>query len=575
MVGFDLSEVLVKSGLSSLSHKIQELQYELSIQTVGYLGNIQNMKSGTRPEKGQYITSLPGVNDVCTFMNEAIMRENNDASMYLSKIYSDHAFQILVASGYIPIAWLEKTYPEDAPVRFNTIKNLWDAMLTDYAGISIRRDFIYTRFRTIGMLTCRTEGYEKEKLLYFLIPNNQPDLEFLKSWISQNSIHEVLVLTEAEYAAKVVDQNYDFLFKFDKIVDPYKGITFRISTEIKATIPTYLAEIGCDTMCCFPEKESSDKYMVDSNRLIIKEFQKGDSIQFAVSAPANYTIDYICLNGIPHFFGTADLDAAGIMITKSDNGIITNYNKFIVTVSGIRESTKIYVDACEDLTGKTSVRNMISKDKSSVEFDGDITKVRIQFNHPFIFFNKEKVKIYARKDETAFEELVGAVEVLVDGYHMVEKRAVFGNVYFNMSSDATYNNRVTPERPMDGPDNPDPMKRRDNPYVVHYLPRYMSPFAQNVATEVGPESRAILFNVSESGAIVLVFEGYTDYKYFRVTFEDRAMVAVYRITGSSSNDLDVIPVIEDYVFERPITEEDNGIDTTDDLDDGENITDDF
>jgi len=603
MVGFDLSEILVSSGLSVSSTQIQDLLYHLSMQTSGYLANVQNMRSGVKPSEGQYVSNLPSAELTANFVNQTILREQDDANIYLSKIYSDQIFQVMVASGYIPVAWLQKTYPFDADVMFNVIKNLWDAMLTDYAGMKTRRDLIYTHFKSFGMFTCRMPGYENDKLLYFVMPHSQADASFLTRWIADNKIHEVLVLDDQNYAAKLVDKNYNFLFKFDKIVDVYKGITFRVSTELKATVPVYMAQIGCDHMCYFPDKKDSDNYIVTSNRFNIQEFQRGESIQVTVALPTNYQISFVCINGVPHFFGTADMEAAGIMLTEIDSGLVTSYKTVNVTISGLRESSKIYIDACEDLTGKRTTKKMISTVHSMVEFGEEDTKIRVTFNQPFIFFNTEKVKVYARKNEDSDEELIESVDVLVDGFQLVEKQMVFGEAYLDKTSlaDDLLLNMERPSEPLygtpqtnnsskmgymlgqfglplDSPSNPDPMKRHDNPYIISHLPKTGSPqYRQNASMEAGPESRAILFNVNEAGSIIITFDGYTNYKYFRVTFDDRAMIVVYRVAGSQ-NDIDVIPVVEDYLITNPNyveeTEEDNtATGDTDENSDGESTGD--
>ena len=125
---------------------------------------------------------------------------------------------------------------------------------------------------------------------------------------------------------------------------------------------------------------------------------------------------------------------------------------------------------------------------------------------------------------------------------------------------------------MDGPGNPVPTMARDNPYIIHFL---KPPYANiNTPKEPTPETRAILYGVNECGHIIITFDGYTDYKFFRVTFDERAMVATYKAAGNS-HDIDIIPVIEDFFARNPAikdedTEESGGDDKGDGSDeDGE------
>ena len=108
------------------------------------------------------------------------------------------------------------------------------------------------------------------------------------------------------------------------------------------------------------------------------------------------------------------------------------------------------------------------------------------------------------------------------------------------------------EPPLDSPWNPDPTKKHDNPFIISWLP---SPAKrarrlQNEVSDVSPEARVILFNVTECGNIIITFDGYTDYKFFRVAFESRAMVAVLKVAGHV-DDIDIVPVIEDFEVVNP------------------------
>ena len=105
MVTFDLTDVLNKSGLTIKSKEIQELLYQLSTQSASYMSNVYNLRTGKVPSKGALLSDQ-GNEYVANFVSEVIINEQNNADIYLSNMYTDTVFQVLVATGYIPVAWL-------------------------------------------------------------------------------------------------------------------------------------------------------------------------------------------------------------------------------------------------------------------------------------------------------------------------------------------------------------------------------------------------------------------------------------------------------------------------------------
>lgn len=543
MIGFDLSEILMQSGYTVSTNKIKDLLYQLSVQTSGYVSKLLDMRDGEKPGEGQFISHLPTADATKQFVFDAILREQNNADIHMSEVYSDNAFQMLIASGYIPLGWLHKNCPENASALLNDLKTSWNMIVSDYAGMSTRRFLIYTRIYSFGMFTQKVVGHEKPRLMYFLVPINQTDSEFLLEWVSENHIRNIMVMSEKEYSEYLVNHNYKFLFKFDKVVDPFHGVIFRISSKLKETVPGYLINIGCDRMCFFPMKKDAPNYAITSNRYMAKEIRRGETVDFTVSLPVGYAIGLVSINGISYFPGTANMDAAGIQIVESDANMITGYKMYDVSVSGIRENSKVFVDACEDLTGKRTTKKMISKQRSTLTLGDEDASINLVFKNPFVFLNTNKVKVYAQKDDMSDWELVGARDILLDGHKYVERKAVFGETVFPREHKGAMD---VFDHKHEGFHAHYTNGSRPNPNITY---RYPHPYG-GTPTEINPEARAILYGVTECGSIIISFDGYTDYKYFKVTFDDRAMIACLKVAGVM-DDVDVIPVIEDFIAINP------------------------
>ena len=284
--------------------------------------------------------------------------------------------------------------------------------------------------------------------------------------------------------------------------------------------------------------------------------------------PNNHTVSFVTINGVPYFIGTANATAAGISVVETEVQMSTGYRTFDVLVSGITEPASIFIDACEDFTGRSTSKKVISRVNSKLIVTDDDITIHLVFNRPFIFFDTSKVEVYARKDEYSEEELIESIQVVGDGYQYVERKATFGELTTQIPTSenscvcGAFNSQLGINgQPLDGvmlPGHHYGQEKdchpyhRDNPHVIHFL---KPPYAQlNTPKEETAETRAILYGVNECGHIIISFDGYTGYKFFRVTFKDRAMVMTYKIAGSTC-DTDIIPVIEDFFAKNPLIED--------------------
>lgn len=482
--------------------------------------------------------------------------------------------QLMVASGYIPLAWIYNNYPEQANTIRKWIIDLWYMML-DINNLS-SSDKLLPFLKSFGMLTVRMDGHSKEKLMYFVIAEDTPSCKaHLEQVVNKYHIHDLLVLNNNEYSAYLVDMNYTFLFKFDKIVTMNIGTTFKFTSELIKRVPTLLAQIGCNGEGILTGFDTNSEDEVVNPMYIKKEFLQGQTIQFTVSVASNKRIGYICINGVPYFNGTSEMDGAGILITEGKT-LVTSYKEYTITISGLNDSSKIYVQTCADWTGKSSYDKMISTEFSKVEFGEDYTRINIVFNNPFIFLDENKIKVYGKKDDESEEELIENFGIIITNNHLVENKATFGYVS-NTKKSTGYIGSVDFMDIYSGEREKYHHHHWDNGLrimpvdVVNYLPgRHRPPIpnphlkkpyptgskvGQNVIKEALPSAIAMLYYVNECGSLMITFNGYSDYKYFRVAFEDRAMITSYRVPSAIDYSVLVIPVIEDFNIVRPDNEE--------------------
>jgi hypothetical protein len=109
---------------------------------------------------------------------------------------------------------------------------------------------------------------------------------------------------------------------------------------------------------------------------------------------------------------------------------------------------------------------------------------------------------------------------------------------------------------------------RNNPYVRSYPPR-PNHVPQNVPMEGRPNSRAILYTVSECGNVLITISGYTDYQYIILKIDNRAMVVSRKVPGTSTT-IDVIPSAQSpIVFTNTSLVADEGTTETPDTNTGE------
>lgn len=559
MVSFDLTDILNDLGMPVDLKTIQEFRYSLQKDIQQFVGNVSNLTVGLTPSEGVSISNLPEASFIRDFINNALIAEASPANVYCSAMYRNHVFSLLSSIGYIPLGWIYQTAGnvKTAQCILRELHRTWDFIINDYSGDTIMQaDLVYTKSKSFGLMVKDTT-MGKKKILWYLVTSNQQDCDFIQLLAQRSKIVNLVVYNENDYEKAVVESTNRFLFQFDRIIDAYMGVVFKSKVDLKSSIPTYLAMIGCDKMCMIePGADRSDYQMVTS-QYVAKEYKRSQPIEVTVRVPSGYIIDFVSLDGTPYFIDTFAMAAAGIEVVQMDSTILTGYNTYKVTVSGQNRSVRIYVDACQDYTEVGFSRQVISSTKTKVTIGDTGVTFSIGFNFPFIFFDTDKVHVFAQKDDETPEEEVLIKQVLIGDRTYVEKCATFGVT----SSSGTYpivddeNNAVEcplPHMPSCGYPYPHihhehPYgKYRENPNVIHCLPPYTQHVGNGVSgsMDTTPEARVMMFNVSESGSIIVTFDGYTDYKYFRVTFDDRATI-IYVVSD------EVIPVIEDVKFTNP------------------------
>lgn len=575
MVSFDLTEILNNSNISVDLRTVQDFTYALQKDIQTFMGNIPNLTVGLSPDEGVSIPNLPEAASIRSFITNALVMETTTLNIHCSQVYRDHVFETLIATGYIPIGWICQNAGNllDAQGILDKLRNTWNLVISDYLGCHAQRDLIYTKAKAFGLMVKDTT-MGKKKLLWYLVTTNQQDCDFVQFWSRDNKIHNLVAYNENDYEKAVVDSTNRFLLHFDRIMDPYAGVVFRAKLNIKNSIPTYLAMIGCDLMCVIDPGADRSDYQMITTQYVVKEYKRSQAIETTVRVPSDFTIDFVALNGTPYFVDTYAMAAAGIEVIPMDTTTLTGYHTYKVIVSGQDRTTQIYIDACQDFTGIGFSRQMISTAKSTITVGDTGIALNVVFNFPFIFFNTDKIHVFARKDDESKEEEVMIKQVIVGDKTYMEKRVTFGHV----SSAGTYpivdaeNSAV--KHPVSSCGYPYPHIHhrhpdgfRENPDIIHCLPPYTQTVGNGVAgiMDTTPEARVMMFGISESGSVTITFDGYVDYKYFRVEFEDRAMIAVI-----SENE--IIPVIEKFKVVNPTITDDKTPDSGFDGEDGNDDT---
>ena len=550
MIKFDLSDIINDSELPSSLEEICNLAYKLSVQTSAYISNTKNLTVGLKPTEGLSISKLPDTDPTAKFINDAQIKLNGIIDRDTPEMYSVNAFQILIASGVLPLGWLSQN-KKYFNLIYEKLYDSWVRIVSDYAPVNSSDGPLYPHTKSFGLVARMIGGHKNSDLVFFIIYDNQVDYNFLQNYLTKNGINNIVLMTESEYAQNLVNgMYYTFLVKFDKLISPYSGVTFKSNTELVESVPTYLLEIGCNTSCVlFRDSESKETHP----HFKTVEFKKGAPVTTVVYVPNNYQISLISLNGTSYFNGTNDMSAAGITVTQTDTTTLTGYRTFEVTVSGLTNNAKIFINACEDLTGTQVTKSMISG-LSSINVTSQDISINLIFNRPFIYLDTSKIKVWAKKDDDYGEELVTATTIIADGQKYIERKSVFSDPYKN----PVYRNNMTPPP---APRVDEMVMRGNNPNIFdNRKPVFNS-------TPIEPElaDNVILYGVTECGSVIITFDGYSNYKYFRVEFEDRAMIATFKVTGTNRV-VDIIPVIKDVKF----TNEHYDSIIDDDADDGVN-----
>lgn len=550
MIKFELSSILEDSNLSFLGDEINDLASRISLKTSDYIVSTKEQTTGVTSDSGNAIIGLPDTDRTASFINETHVNIQNRNDLLLPEIYLNSVWQVLIATQTIPLGWLynnSKYYN----VEYGNLYWSWKKILLDKRPL-------YPHITSFGLLCRKFDGNKRNDLVFFAIYNNQVDYEFLITELNDFDVDNIVLMTENEYASKLLNGvNYKFLVKFDKSSNIYTGTVFKANNKLTQAIPTLLLKVGCSlSSVLYRDKEVN----IRNPRLNRIEFKKGSDVEVKVFVPTNHKLYMVSLNGASYFTGTNEMDAAGITVVKIDENIKTGYDTYVVTLSRVITSSTLYIASCEDLSTTQTTKSIISKKSSLVVNDSDVS-INLIFNNPFIYLNTDKIKVWARKDDESEEELISDITFITDGYKYIERQALYSEPDIIHHSEKP----IPPEKIANEKyHHPLVLGGRPNPNI-HYSHRNKNHYHHN---EPKLTSHAIMYSVAECGSVILTFDNYIDYKYFRVEFEPDAMVSVYKIPGGPT--IDVIPYIKDTEFINKTLEEDIEIPDSGDNTDVEN-----
>lgn len=536
MIKFDLTEILNDSGLNVSFNEMYDLARTLSVRSSEYIENTKNLTVGLKPTEGLSISKLPISDPTLPFIKKIQADLQSVYDMAIPEMYTTNAFQLLIASGVLPLGWLSSN-KKHASVIYDALKMSWDRIVMDYIPLNNYEGPLYPHVKSFGLVARMIGGHKNSDLVFFAIYDNQVDYNFLQNYITKNCIDNIILMTESEYAEKLINGlYYTFLVKFDKFVDIYNGVSFKATTKLVESVPTYALKIGCNPSCVLFRESGSNETNPHFKTI---EFKKGAPVTTTVYVPGNFIISLVSLNGAAYFNGTVDMDAAGISITETDITTLTGYKTFNITVSGLTNNAEMYIEACEDMTNSQTTRSIISKKSTINVTDRDIT-FNLITTSPFIFVDTSKIKIWAKKDDEYGEELVTVASFLTSGRAYKERKAGFVDEchkkHPNRVKVPPYLSSYTRGR--------DDVMFDNNTNINNDLrhSKYRRP-----SDEPKIVSNVMIYGVSECGIIMITVDGYNNYKYFRIEFEDRSMIVSIK-TGAFDGYIDIIPRINDVNF---------------------------
>lgn len=541
MVTFDLSDILKDSKLPDSFELLNELSHKLSIQSSEYISNIRNLTTGIVPTEGELIANLPSSDNTQRLIKNHLLEVDEDANACVVNICYDNVWQLLISSGVLPLGWMYKNvaYPQVV------YKSLYATYKTILVGNRGTNGPLINSMESFGLVVRNIAGHNKKKISFFATYDNQLTCAKLESILRENNIDDIVLMSEEEYAKNLVDTTfYRFLVRFDKIISPINGTILKAKVDLNVAVPTYLLKVGCANSIIMASNENS---IVKNYRFGVINFKRGMDVFTTVYVPNNFMITSVSLNGTTYYVGTNEIDAVGISVTETDIYQKTGYKVFIVNVSGLTNSAEIFIDACEDFTGRTITRGIVSTNKSTLVVTDTETTINLIFNKPFHYLNTNKVRLWARKDDDSDEVLVQGATFISDNCMYVEKKAVF-------SSKPNCNDQCIITR--------NNLEMNETVYCTHFDMHSGSvtpgkdivnePVNDCLKPVVTPNEKQLtdsvfIWGVTECGRLLITCDGYSKFKYFRVEFEDRAMIVNYKIAGRI-DDLTIIPVIEDMNF---------------------------
>ena len=525
MITFELSEILNPTGLSSPISEIVEVTNKLSLYTSDYIKKTSDQTIGVKPDTGISIGGLPAVDKTKQSINKVQEVAQDLNNHYAEEIYANAVWQIMVATQILPVGWLYNSvsHPDYA---LDRLRQSWHYILLGGDG----KHPMYRNMSAFGVVA-HTISYKKNnELSFFAIYNSEYDRSELQKTITDLGIDNIILMSESEYADNLVNgMNYTFTVRFDCVPSQYQGIIFNAKINLVESVPTYKMTVACSNESVLYRETTTKPRNPHINTV---EFKKGSDVSNIIHVPSNYSLYMIVLNGATYFVGTTDMDMAGISILKTDVAVKTGYDTYSITVKNPSKDATLYIAACENFTATESTKNMISANSSLKVTSSDIS-INLIFNRPFIYFDTSKVKVWAKKNDDLIEEQVTNITFMTDGNKYQERKSVFSD-----SCKPRDDEKIMFS------------DRFKHPHELHSDPNihYSRPFGKP-HRPIPPElvSKSFIYGVTECSSVIMTFDGYVNYKYFRVEFEDEAMVATYKL-GNGTQDKDVIPYLEEVKF---------------------------
>lgn len=422
-VKFDLSELIEDKNVNTqqvedVLTKISELNELIQKNTANYNINLDKLKIGWRPEEGN-VTAADIWNALSNYSTTELNMQSVSMMKYLAQTYSSAVYQVLCATGMVPLFAILDEYEESMAVsEFKELRDGWNLITSIFDSrydIWFKSEYTLANYVAgFGLCIAKPRHHKKKhKICFFIVCNSEQDKDELFQRVSSEYprnflLNKMLVMTKKTYDEILLGMNnpdnIEILFKFDKLTVTGMSGDYSIckfTRHLKKDLPVYTLsvstnkwEIGpfSDFVAC---KERS-KYYVDLT------IHQGSSVKFDIVARTNFVPYLFIVNGktyIADYLNYIETAETVIRWTQSAHeDFLRGQTNWEIELVKVNSNIAMHVEFCSNTTMNRSI-GLISKQSEMIRRD-DAIQINLKMGFPVIWLNTKLVLIQAIKYET-------------------------------------------------------------------------------------------------------------------------------------------------------------------------------